>query len=234
MRGNIFIVKEKARWFVLFLLIVALQLLKRSQIVVIWFVDLVYVVLMMRELKHRRTFTKWWFKLKCVTQEMAILYFLTVLVIFSLLQDTSFEETTYAYYLEVSMLIAIAIAIIAELVTMISGIVDAVCTAIADHKKKKAEKEKNPDKEERTSFDLEMKKMRIKQDEGDIERTGMTPGKKGKNNKILKNLRKDGKDDEEKESTKSTSKKSGSNNAYKKVKSKNQSASIITPNKIDI
>jgi hypothetical protein len=137
---------------------------------VIWFIDFVYVVTVLRELKRRRTFEKWWFKIKVVTHEIAILFYLTSLLIFSVLQDTSFSETKTAKVLEWSSIVAIVFAILAEITVMIFTIVEGICTAIKEFR---AKKKKGQPVE--TSFDREMKKLEPQLDEGDIQRRHMTP-----------------------------------------------------------
>lgn len=117
--GNTFLVKYKIRWFFIFLLISSLQLLNITQAFLIFFIDLIYYIHIMLELKRYTIYEKWFFKVKCITQETAILFFLTVLFIFGSTKHTNFSETIYAEYLEKAVFGAVILAIFAEIISMV-------------------------------------------------------------------------------------------------------------------
>ena len=61
----------------------------------------------------------WFFKVKVITQETAILFFLSVLFIFSITNETKFSETLWALYLERAVFVAVILAILAEIISMV-------------------------------------------------------------------------------------------------------------------
>ena len=85
--------------------------------------DLAYYVHIMLELKRRYIYKAWFFKVKTITQETAILFFLTVLFVFGSTRHSEFKTTIYATYMERAVFGAVILAILAELVSMIGLIV---------------------------------------------------------------------------------------------------------------
>ena len=140
--GNAFFVREKLRWFLIFMLISAFQLLSRSQIVLILIVDFGYYCMVMKELCEKRIFIKWWYKLKTITQETAILIYLLALSIFSFNDNSTFRDSKFSEILEYVVFGAVGLAILSEVVVMISGVVEGIINSIRECKKKKVEKKK--------------------------------------------------------------------------------------------
>lgn len=159
--GNTFLVKEKIRWFIIFLLISSLQLLNRTQAFLIFLVDLLYFCQAMLELKRTQVFEYWFFKFKTIAQETAILFFLSVLFIFGTTRSSGFTETKYAGYLERAVFVAVILAILAEAMTMIGLIITNTYKLIKDLKEARAKKKKE---EEEKAKKLEYEKMQ-KEDE---------------------------------------------------------------------
>lgn len=70
-------------------------------------------------------------------QEIAILTFLTVLAIFAIFKSPEFRKTGLFSFLEILVIIGVIVAIGAEVIAVIWGIVDAIKTFKEDIQKKK-------------------------------------------------------------------------------------------------
>jgi hypothetical protein len=104
----------------------------------------------MLELKKTVVFAQWFFRVKTIAYESAILFFLTVLFIFASNKNNGFSDTIYAEYLERALFGAIGIAILGELMVMIGTIATAIIEILRnlkDGKKKKLEIEEAKKKE---------------------------------------------------------------------------------------
>lgn len=111
-------------------------------------------------MSQKRLFMRWWYKLKTVCQETAILFYLLVLCIFALLRHTDFIETSLAAFLEKCLLVAVGVAILSEVIVMVSGIIEGIVTACKEIKKKKEEKKNKKDKKDEPSIDQEVRKLK--------------------------------------------------------------------------
>lgn len=100
-------------------------------------IQLIYLVIILREIKHKAIFSNYGTLIQYLFSESAILVFLIVLSIFSLLQNTSFYDSkTYDAMQQVAF-VAVFVAIVAQVISVIWGIVFSIKNFIEEKKKKK-------------------------------------------------------------------------------------------------
>lgn len=136
-KGNTYMIKDRIRWSLFQLFIAGLQSLEVAQITSITLIDLLYFIAIYKDIFKRRTFESLGVKIKYVFQEVAILTFLTVLSIFAIFDSKEFRQTGLFKFLEVLVIIGVIVAIGAEVVAVIWGIIDAIKTFKEDLAKKK-------------------------------------------------------------------------------------------------
>ena len=152
--NKLYFVRERLRWSIIQIAVVGLQSLPRVQISFITLVDLIYVVLIMRESAKNRIFKSIWLKIKHLCQEVAILVFLVVLTIFSFTKTADGKQSKTMDNLEILVIVAVSFAMACEIILMIYTIFDAVRNLLT--KKKVAEQDLK--KEEIT---IEQKKLTV-------------------------------------------------------------------------
>ena len=152
--NKLYFVRERLRWSIIQIAVVGLQSLPRVQISFITLVDLIYVVLIMRESAKNRIFKSIWLKIKHLCQEVAILVFLVVLTIFSFTKTADGKQSKTMDNLEILVIVAVSFAMACEIILMIYTIFDAVRNLLT--KKKVAEQDLK--KEEIT---IEQKKLKV-------------------------------------------------------------------------
>lgn len=136
-KGNIYMVRERARWSFFQMAIVGLQGLPRVQILVVSLIQTVYFMVICIESKKNRIFKSILMKLKILFQELAIVVFLIVLCIFSFAQNSDFKTTRSFDRLEYVVIVAIMIAIGCEALAMVYTLYDAVAQQVKKIKNNK-------------------------------------------------------------------------------------------------
>lgn len=110
------------------------------QIALIAVIDTSYVIIIIRESRRHRIFNSIWLKLKYICQESAILVFLLVLTIFaftSISSSTNFQETKTFDVLEITVIVAVVVAIGCELIVIFYTVFDSIRTVLKTRKEKK-------------------------------------------------------------------------------------------------
>ena len=123
-KGNTYMVRDRARWSLIQMMIVGLQGLPKAQIMVIAFIQLVYFVVISMENKRSRIFKSLWLKLKILFQELAILVFLLVLCLFSSAENSNVRTSSSFMSLEFVVIVAMIVAVICEVLLMLYIIYD--------------------------------------------------------------------------------------------------------------
>lgn len=93
------------------------------QICLITIIQIFYVVLIIREFKQRPIFINYGTMLQYAFSESAILVFLVVLCVFSLLQNTDFYDSKTYSAMQTVVVVAVFVAIFAQVISVIWGIV---------------------------------------------------------------------------------------------------------------
>ena len=136
-RGNTYMIRDRIRWSLLQLFIAGLQSFEVAQILGITIIDLVYVIIIFREIKGKRVFKSVGVKIKYVFQEIAILAFLVVLSVFGVVTSQEFRQTGFFSFLEWVVIIGVGVAIGAELIAVFWTIAAAIKTFREDVRMKK-------------------------------------------------------------------------------------------------
>ena len=132
-------VRERARWSLIQMMIVGLQGIPIAQILSITLVQLIYFVVILKESKHGRIFSSLWLKMKILFQEFAILVFVMVLSLFSLAQNSNLRKSSTFTSLEYTVIVAMIAAVICELLLMIYIIYAVLRQFISSVTKNKAD-----------------------------------------------------------------------------------------------
>lgn len=100
-------------------------------------IDVVYFILISREIAKKRTFKSLGVKLKVMFQEVAILTFLVVLTAFAIFKSQQFRESKFYSLLEWVVIVGIGVAIGAELISVFWTIYGAIKSFKENFKNKK-------------------------------------------------------------------------------------------------
>lgn len=103
-------------------------------------VDIIYILLVFKEITGRRTFSSIGVKIKHIFQEIAILIFLVVLTVFAIVTSSEFRSTNFFKFLEVLVVICVIMAIGAEVIALFWSITVSIVTFLKERKSKEAAK----------------------------------------------------------------------------------------------
>jgi hypothetical protein len=147
-RGEIFLVRDRIRWVFFQMMIATLQLLNRTQILIITILDVIYVIIAFSNLRRKRIFENIWITMKVICQECAILFFLIVLTIFSYTENSDFSSTKTFDVLETMVFISVIVAIAAEVLSIVGAMVVSIIQAITKKKNNQLEDDDDSEEEE--------------------------------------------------------------------------------------
>ena len=114
-----------------------MQSLEVTQITCITFIDLIYFISVRKDIFGKETFESFGIKLKYIFQEVAILTFLVVLTVFAIFGSNEFRETGFFAFLELVVVIGVIVAIGAEAIATVWGIVGSIREFLQEMAKKK-------------------------------------------------------------------------------------------------
>ena len=126
------------RFFILQILVATLQLLNRTQSLVVFFANLGYFGYFLYAVLSTNVYNSGLMAAKAVTQEISLMIFVGTIIIFSLSEGSSFESSIFYQILEILAIMAIIGACGAEFILFITEVISdfsEVC-----RKKKKTKK----------------------------------------------------------------------------------------------
>lgn len=109
------------------------------QISLITFVQIAYIILILRESRKKQIFKNYGVKIQYICQESATLVFLVVLCIFSYLQNTRFEDSRTYSAMQTIVVVAVFVAITAQVISVVWGIFHSIAEFFQDRAKKKSQ-----------------------------------------------------------------------------------------------
>lgn len=144
--GNTYMVRDRIRWILFQIALVGLQMNSAFQICLITMIQVIYLVIISREIKQKAIFSNYGTLIQYLFSEYAILVFLIVLSIFSLLQNTSFYDSKTYDAMQRVVLVAVFVAIVAQVISVIWGIVFSIKNFYRREKEKERRGETQKDR----------------------------------------------------------------------------------------
>lgn len=124
--GNTYMIRDRIRWTFFMIILAGLSSSKSFQIFIVLLVQILYIMVIGQEIFKAKLFRHIAIKLKYICQEIAILTFLVILLIFALLDSEHFRNTDFSRSLEYGVVVAVAVAIGLEFVSMIWSLITSV------------------------------------------------------------------------------------------------------------
>lgn len=155
-------VRDRIRWTIFQVSLVGLQMNSALQISLISTVQILYVVLVVRETRKNAIFKNFGTKIQYICQESAILTFLLVLTLFSFLQGTKFSESRAYHALQTVVVVAVFVAIAAQVISVIWSVFHQISDFLVRRAKKK-------DQEKLKRVEASLKKATAELRELDVE-----------------------------------------------------------------
>ena len=122
---------ESLRFFVIQILIATLQLLDRTESLVVFLANLVYFIYFFYTILSAKVYNSRMTAFKAVVQELSLMVFITTIVVFSFSEGKSFQSSTVYRILETVAVIAIIGACGAEFLLLVtevfSGLSQKIC-----------------------------------------------------------------------------------------------------------
>lgn len=112
------------RFLLIDILIASMQMLNRTQITLIVFLDIIFFWYFLRKVcKKKNIFNSRFTLIKHLTFEISILIVLVNISVFSYTEKTGFRNTFFSSFLEILTMLCIAVAILGEVLAIVMGIV---------------------------------------------------------------------------------------------------------------